>query len=295
MSEILILGGGSMVGSRFVELCGDQLKITSPNKSELDLTDPVALENYFQKSDAEAVVNFAAYTDVDKAENEKDDREGLVYGLNCWSAGEVAKLCQKTGKHLIHISTDMVFDGKKSDAPYTEEDKPSPLCWYGKTKWMGEQAVLGNCDSSAIVRIQFPFRSCFLPKKDPVRFFLGELQEGRQIKAINDQTITPVLIDDVAVALQELLNRKSTGIYHIVTTDWTTPFDLVTKVSQLFDLNGELIIPTTFAEYNATKRAKRPPFPWLDNRKFRREFGGNILHTVDQSLEIFKQQILDKI
>lgn len=292
MSEILVLGGGSMVGSRFVELCGDQLIITSPNSSELDIKDSDALKDYFRKSDAEAVVNFAAYTKVDDAEKESGVEDGLVYRLNALAVRDIAKLCKEMDMYLVQVSTAYVFDGEKDGSPYTENDTPSPINWYGKTKYQGEVYFQESGVRGCIVRIDMPYRAHFDPKQDIARFFLGELQAGRQVFAINDQKVTPAFIDDIAAALTEIVKKQPQGIFHIASTDFTTPYGLARTVADVFDLDLNLVKSTTLAEYSKKVLAQRPQNCWMDTSRFRQMFGENILHSVEGGLEIFKEQVI---
>jgi dTDP-4-dehydrorhamnose reductase len=206
--KILVLGGSGLVGSRFIELTKDQFTVDSPSHNDLDLLNSTEIANYLASSDAEAVLNLVAITNVDNCQDEDGDKEGNVYKLNSLVPQVLAQECQKTGKHLIHVSTDYVFDGEKTDAPYTEEDPTNPINWYGKTKCWAEEFVLAVDPNFSIVRPEMPYSAVFEKRKDFARFFLDSLKEGKEIKAIEDQHITPVFSILPSRLLPKLLQKK---------------------------------------------------------------------------------------
>ena len=122
MKELLVFGGGGLVGSEFIRSSRDCYKITAPGSTQVDLKDPRQVRASVNKSPAEIVVNMAAYTKVDEAERERGDKEGGVYKLNAAAVRHLALACGESDKFLIHVSTAFVFDGIKSDAPYNEDE-----------------------------------------------------------------------------------------------------------------------------------------------------------------------------
>ncbi len=287
MNKILILGGSGLVGSRFIELSSDQYQIDSPSHNDLDLLNQEEIANYLSHSDAEVVLNLVAATNVDACEEEKDDEGGQVYSLNALTPLKLAQECKKTGKHLIHVSTDYVFDGEKSDAPYTEEDQPNPVNWYGKTKLIGEQNVLGVQPLFTVARIEMPYSSHFEKKKDFARFFLESLQQGKEFKSIEDQKITPVFVDHLVAAFQKLIEAKAAGIWHVASTDSTTPYEFAQSVAKQSGLSAELIKPVTFAEFNAGRKASRPHHSWMSVKKFEDRFGTETLKSNKEGIQSF--------
>src|SRR3989344_1642787 len=263
MIKVIIFGGSGMVGSRFISLQKDNFDIKSPPASELDILNKDAVFEFIQKLDAQYVINFAAFTQVEKAEEEKGNKEGIVYKLNALGAKNLADACQGLGKHLIHISTDYVFDGTKSDSPYTEEDQQNPINWYGETKYFGEQFVLESGCKSTIVRISMPYSAHFELKKDVVRFFLEQLKQGNPIKAIEDQRITPTLVDNIANALKILIENNSVGFYHVSSIDSVNPLQLAKNIAEEFNLDYSKISSVSFEKYNKEKKAKLLKYSWL--------------------------------
>ena len=299
MKKILIFGGSGLVGSKFIDLFKNifdinkfvSYEIKSPLASEVDILNKDVIAKTIQEFNPDTVINFAAYTQVEEAEAQKGNKEGMCYQINAMGAKNVALSCKEFDKKLIHISTEYVFDGTKENSPYSEEDKPNPVNWYGQTKLFGEQFVLESGCPAVIVRICMPFSAFYELKKDVARFFLEELKAGRKIKAIEDQRVTPTNVSDIANALQVMLESETTGLYHVSSTDSVTPLEFAKNIAEEFNLNYSLISPVDFDEYNEKKKAKLLKFSWLNPTKFEREFGEGILHTVEEGLALFKKEI----
>jgi len=237
------------------------------------------------------LINFAAITDVEKSEGESGDKDGICFQVNAIGAKNVADVCQELNKHLIHISTEYVFDGMKSESPYTEEDVPNPKNWYGATKLFGEEFVLESGCKSTIVRISMPYSPFYELKSDVVRFFLTQLKKGNAIKAIEDQRVTPTLVDNIANALKTLIETNSLGLYHVSSKDSVTSLEFAKTIAEVFHPDYSLISPISFEQYNQNKKAKLLQYSWLNPAKFEKEFGDQILHTIEEDLVIFKQLV----
>lgn len=289
--RILIFGGSGLVGSRFIEINKDRVNIHSPDISKTNILNRNEVLKEAADFRADFIINFAAFTDVQGAEQQKDDESGSCYQINVTGANNIAQVCKEFDIKLIHISTDYIFDGNKPAAAYKEEDSPNPLNWYGKTKYLGEQSVQESGSQYAIVRISMPFSPHYGLKVDIARFFLGQLRKKFEIKAITDQKVTPVFVDDVANALYEIIKKDVSGIYHVVSTSWTSLFEFSQLIAQAFNLDEGLIKPITLDEYNQDKKAKLLRYSWLDCSKFVGEFGNDILHSVKESINLFKKKI----
>ncbi len=288
--KILALGGSGLVGSRFIELYGSRFDIVSPTHDELDILNANELSNWVKDSLAQVVINFTGFTNVDEAEKEKDNPSGMAYKLNVLAVGNLAKICAENQIHFIHLSTDYVFDGTKNE-PYVETDKPNPVNWYGRTKRLGEEEILSINMDYTLVRPEMPYSSKFLKKSDIARTFLKMLQDGKEINGVSDQKITPIYVDDLVNALAKIVEKKPKGIYHIASTDYTTPYDLAVMIADKFNLDKSKIKPVPFADYNQTRPAKRPQNSYLDTTKFQTEFGTGILKTVTESVDEFKSKL----
>ena len=136
-----------------------------------------------------------------------------------------------------------------------------------------------------------PYSPFYVLKKDITRFFLDELKKGNKITAVDGQRITPTLIDDIADALSVILEKKALGIYHISSTDSVTPLEFAKTIAETFKLDYSLINSIDFDEYNEAKLAKLLKYSWLSPAKFEGQFGEGILHSIEEGLQIFKNQI----
>lgn len=291
MKRVLIFGGAGLVGSRFIELSTPILEINSPSANQADILNRDQISKATEEFNPDIIINFAAYTNVEEAEKQKGDRDGICFKVNAMGAKNVAEIAKKFDKHLIHISTEYVFDGTKKTSPYVEEDKPNPVNWYGVTKWQAEELILDSDSKSTIVRISMPFSANYELKKDVARFFLTQLKDKKLIEAIKDQLITPTLVDDIANALVLLLNSHSLGIYHICSKDYMTPLEFAKTIAKTFKLDYSLVGSIALEEFNRNKKAKMLKYSWLNPAKFEKRFGDQVLHTIEEALVIFKQEI----
>lgn len=289
--KILLIGGSGLVGSRFIELFKDEFKIDAPSHSDLDIINPHSLSEYLKAHPSEAVLNFSGFTNVDLAEEERDDLNGLSYKLNVLAVHNLAKICADLGKHLIHISTDYVFDGRKDNEAYTEEDLTNPVNWYGRTKLMGEEGILSTgATLYAIARIEMPYSATFKKKNDFARFFYQSLKEGKEIKAITDQKITPVFVDDCVRALKAIIENNFRGIIHVASSDSTTPFEYATMLAEAMEVDKKLIKGVKFEEFNKGRKASRPQHSWMSVKKFESIFGKDVLKSNKEGMKEFLKQ-----
>lgn len=233
MKKVLVIGASGMVGSRFLELTSGDFEITPMDEKTLDITVKADVEKYFKENRFDAVVNFSAYTNVGEGENDRDNKEGIVWRLNALAPGYLAEACSENDTFLVQISTDMVFSGGKSDpGPYIEDhpipDDSAVVTWYGYTKGMGEKSVtkvLG--DKACILRLIYPFRSHFEGKLDYLRKPIQLYEEGKLYPLFTDQKHTTVFVDDVCKVLKKILERKQGGVLHASCTDTASPYDHV--------------------------------------------------------------------
>lgn len=297
---LLITGSTGLVGSRFVELFKNTFSIVTIGRNNVDIKINLTSEEEVTKtinlSDADAVINFAAYTNVDEAEKEKGNTKGEVYILNVLLPFWLAKSCQTSGKKLYHISTDYVFDGKQTKRPYTEEDIPKPVdCWYSITKYEGEKKVaegFSRDKNFAVVRVSYPYSGVYKRKLDIARAIVEKLREGQTYLGVLDQNIKPTNVDDIAQALKFLLENNATGIYHVAGNyspqKYITPIQFAQKIAEEMDLDASLIRSVSFKELSKKRVAPRPQHTWLDTKKI--ESMGFQITNIDQALNRFKQQ-----
>jgi len=232
MKKIAVIGGSGMVASRFIDLSSDRLDLTSLDEKTLDITDRNAVEKYFSENKFDSIINFAAYTSVDGAEAQKGDENGLVWRLNVGGPKNLAEVCKSNNIFLVHISTDFVFPGdEKYPGPYCEDAKlpetPEGIGWYGWTKNRAEAEMMKPGIKCAIVRYGYPFRAAIYDKKkDWARNLISLYNEQKLYPLFDDQIHSVLFIDDLAEPLTKILNEELEGIFHIASSDTTTPYEI---------------------------------------------------------------------
>ena len=289
-NKIVGTGLSGLVGSRVVELLSSKYSFEDiSRKTGTDITDANAVLERLQKSDAEYVIHMAAYTNVDGAEEQKAlGQESEPWKINVVGTENVVKACEATGKKLIYISTDFVFDGENvPDGGYTEDSTPNPVNWYAQTKYEGEKVVQASSIPWLIVRIAYPYRANF-EKNDFMRVMKNRLSSGQEIKAITDHTYSPTFIDDIASALDVLISEDKTGMYHVTGSESLSPHDAAMKIAEMFNLDKNLIGTTTRSEYFAGK-AERPLDLSMNNAKIKSL--GVVMHGFTEGLNIIKNQL----
>ena len=295
MTQVIVSTGlTSMVGSRFVELYQNEFSFTNLDLATgVDITNEELVKEKIGESSGEVVIHFAGFTDVNAAHEQNGDKKGLCYRLNVLGTRYVAQSCKERGKFLIHISTDFVFDGENPPAGgYTENDSPHPIEWYGQTKLWAEEEVKKSGARHVIARLTYPYRAHFPQKLDLVRSILKKLQEGNLYPMFTDHIITPAFIDDVAHAFKIFIDKRPTGIFHVVGSSHVSDYELATKIAEVFKLDKSQIKKGSLKEF--LKTAKRPYQKNLStsNAKLKKELGIS-MSTIEKGLTKMKQQLKD--
>lgn len=253
--KVLVTGASGLVGSRFIDLAKNYEFIT-PEYPDFDLTDPASVKKIIDDFNPEWIVNFAAFTDVNAAEKEMGDENGLAWKVNV--EGVKNLLNAFPSKKFIHISTDMVFPGSEEyPGPYSESDKTpdtkDSLTWYGWTKNRGEKEVLSS--GGTILRIIYPVRAHFDPKLDYIRGALKKYSDGTMYPLFSDQQISIAYIDEVAITLQKIIDTESSGIFHC-SSDTTTPFELISFAVDQLGGDASIIKSASIKDFLATQPNK---------------------------------------
>jgi dTDP-4-dehydrorhamnose reductase len=225
---------------------------------ECDITDGPAVEHAIASARPDAVINGAAWTQVDAAEEHEAEAEAV----NAAGAGLVATACAAAGVRCCHVSTDYVFDGT-ARSPIPEDAPPSPRSAYGRTKWHGEAAVREQCPDHLIVR------TSWLYGRQGPNFVLTMLRLGAerpQLRVVGDQHGAPTWTGHLAPAMLRLLEIGPPGTYHLTNSGATTWYAFAAAVIQARGLAAE-VVPITTAEYPTA--AARPAYSVLDNRAWR--------------------------
>ena len=277
MVKVALTGADGLVGSRIIELLDDDFEFIPLPQSRVDITNADKVNEVIGNLDFDIFLHLAAYTNVPKAEVEKD----LAYKINRDGTKNVYGAVAKKDKNFIYISTDFVFDGKKP--PYFEDSKPNPISVYAASKYEGEKIVK---DKGMIVRIAYPYRTVFDLKRDFMRTFKAYLEEKKPLTMIADSLMTPTFIDDIAFGLRYLFHNYSPEVFHLVGGRALSPYDAALLVADAFNLDRSLVGKTSYEEYIKDK-ASLPRLADIRSRK--NDFWK--MKTFAEGLEEIKKQL----
>lgn len=288
--NIIGTGLSGLVGSRIVELMSDRYQFKDlSRKTGVDITDSISVSKSIADFKGEFVLHFAAFTQVDLAELDRSiGQDSLAWKINVNGTKNVISACQEYGKHLIFLSTDMVFSGEKPlGQKYSEEENPNPVGWYAETKFNAEKLVIQAKIPWTILRIAYPYKA-IQEKNEYVHTFLSLLKEKREIKAVSDHYFTPTFIDDLALVIDLVIKNKLNGIYHAAGDEVVSPFIAALEIAKNWELDQGLVYKTTREEYFKEK-AKRAFNLSLNNDKIKK-LGIN-MHSFTEGIREIKNQI----
>jgi dTDP-4-dehydrorhamnose reductase len=272
-TNIFGIGISGLVGSRIQSLLADKYAFDNLSlDTGVNITDASTLDVIRRDTEHPIVLHLAAKADVDGCEKDKElGEEGAAYQINVKGTENVVNACRDGNKKIIYISTDFVFDGENTpEGGYREEDKPNPINWYSETKYKGEEVIRNSGLPFLIVRIAYPYLKKEFPlKKDFVHAILGRLQNNQPVTGVTDHLMSPTFLDDIAKALDVLIEQNQTGIFHVVGSEFISPYDAAMKMANVFDLDKSLISKTTREEYFKGK-APRPFNLSLNNDRIKK-------------------------
>ena len=248
MNNILVTGSTGQLGSDVVkELLKRGYSTLSPNRSEFNLCSEDSIRNYILNSNCEAIVHCAAYTQVDKAEDEKD----LGIKINATATKHIVKCAKILDIPMIYISTDYVFDGTK-DGKYTENDETNPINIYGESKLAGEKYVQEILDKYYIVRTSWVFN---INGKNFIETMLRLSKANNQLSIVNDQIGSPTYTKDLSRLLVDMIETNKYGLYHATNEGYCSWYEFADTIFKLANINID-IKAINSNEY--ASRAKRP-------------------------------------
>jgi len=264
--KIIGTGLSGLVGSRVVKLLEPAFEFENLSlETGVDITQKDVVINRFVQSQAPWVFHFAAVTDLDASEKERElGQSSLAWRVNVEGTQHIVDAAITSGKHVLYLSTDFVFDG--NGGPYTEESQPNPQSWYAATKYEGEKIIAGIGALGLTLRIAFPYQARRQGRADFVHRIMEELKAGKEIIAPKDQLVSPTFIDDVARVIRVLVTNNASGIYHAVGSQALSPYDAAMLIAKTHRLDQSKIAPTTWVSYYRT-RAPRPHRAVLKNTK----------------------------
>ena len=249
--NIAIIGGNSKIASAIIRLF---LKETSwtlyvysmslPESSAeriyhkaIPYTDIKAWKEEFLALRPDYIINTAAMTNVDACEEKKQE----AWHANATFVEQLSRIALITEAHLIHFSTDYVFDGWKG--PYSETDQPKPISYYGKSKLAGENAVLKSHAKNTVIRTNVVYGMSSDTQQDFVKWILHNADASKEMNIVDDQFSNPTLTDDLALAVKRIIEKERCGIYHIGGNTYCNRYEFALEIAKIFHLDESLFKP----------------------------------------------------
>ena len=281
--NVLVTGASGQLGHDLLaELIARGHQVTGVSSKELDLTDTLAVRRYLIEKKPDAVMLCAAYTAVDKAE---DDTKTCL-AVNCFGAKAVAEACAEIGCKLLYISTDYVFPGD-GERPWEPDDRPEPLNFYGRSKLLGEMAVRAATDRHFIVRISWLFG---VNGKNFVKTMLRLGAEREEIKVVCDQIGSPTYTRDISVLLADMIATDRYGTYHATNEGFCSWYEFADTIMRRAGLPAR-VVPVPSSEYPT--RAKRPLNSRMSKEKLT-ENGFSRLPSWQDALDRFLKELEER-
>jgi dTDP-4-dehydrorhamnose reductase len=297
INRVLIIGSNGLLGQKVAELLirGSNYEITlgsvepapvralvSAEYAQVDITVRKEVRDLVSSCSPDVIINCAAMTNVDACET---DRE-LAWKINVGGVENLADAARKNAIHVIHVSSDYIFDGKSG--PYAEDDRPEPISYYGKTKLASENALRTSEVPFFIARTMVLYGYAPGVKANFALWLIRSLRDRQQVRIVSDQLGNPTLVDDLAFGLIQAMEARRTGIYHMAGREIMSRYDFAVHTAKAFGLDPLLIQPIETAQLK--QPAARPLKSGLITLKAEVELGFRP-STVDQGLRILKTQL----
>lgn len=298
MKRVLITGANGLLGQKLVHLLTKQtdiqtiatargtLRYALPAPAQymsLDITDRNAILEVFEAVKPDAVIHTAAMTQVDDCEQDHE----ACWLQNVEATRYVGEACEKNKAFLLHLSTDFIFDGLAG--PYTEDATPNPLSYYGHSKWEAEKIVQQLACPWAIARTVLVFGIIETASRSNIILWVKKsLEEGKNIKVVDDQWRTPTLAEDLAVGCALIVEKEAQGFFNISGKEMLTPYDMAIATADFFKLDKSLITRTDASGFS--QPAARPPKTGFIIDKARQVLGYEP-HTFLEGIAILASQI----
>lgn len=285
--NVLITGANGQLGTALQKVLPERLKakLFFVDHSELDITNAELVNRYISENDISHIVNCAAYTNVDQAEEAKSN----CSAVNAEGVKILALAADNYGAKVIHISTDYVFDGRHY-LPYKESDKVNPISHYGASKRAGETALLALAPESIIIRSSWLYAPGH--KNNFVYRILRNAAKGGQLKVVADQIGSPTNAYNLASVILKILSTPQwfSGIYHYCDAGVCSRYDFAKAITLLAGLGNTQIEPiSTDTNFMNNTAAQRPHFSVLDTSKIRLTYGITIPHWFDSLRQCISQ------
>lgn len=294
-NRILITGSNGMLGQRAVQFYSskENVELLATSVEEKSVVDKVEYISSDIKNRDEIkkiihdyypdfIIHTAAFTNVDLSEKLRED----AWKINVKGVEYIAEAARAIDTHIIHISTDYIFDGK--DGPYSENVKPNPVGYYGRTKLASENVLKISGTFFTILRTNVLYGTALNSRPDFVRWVLASLSKKESIKIVNDQINNPTFIDDLIQGINKIIEFRKTGTYNIGGKEFLSRYDFTLQIADYFNLDKNLISPITTEELK--QPARRPLKSGLIILKAETELGYKP-HSINESLSAMKKEL----
>lgn len=283
--KYFITGGSGLLGRRIATVADDEDEIilsynsnSIKNGIKCDITNKQDVDKVISKQKPDVIIHAAAMTNVDLCEDRIDD----AYNINANATGYLAEAAENNNSKIIYVSTDFVFDGL--EGKYKETDKVNPLGIYAKSKYEGEVQLQKYSTDWAIARVSVLYG--WHERLNFTSWIVNELRNKNEINIVTDQINSPTYADNAAEAMFKLAQEDKNGIYHTAGNDYISRFDFTKKVAEVFNLDEDLINPTT--SDNFVQKAPRPKDSSLNVNKIKKDVNFE-METCYESLERMKE------
>jgi dTDP-4-dehydrorhamnose reductase len=294
--KILITGSNGLLGQKLIKALKNQHEVLATSIGDciisdttgflyqsLDITDRNSISNTFENFNPDVVINTAAMTDVDGCEEKKE----LCDKVNVAAVAYLRDECEKYKAHLIHISTDFIFDGE--DGPYSETDEPNPLSYYGLSKLKSEQLLYDSTINWTILRTIILYGTAEnLQRNNIVLWGRKALKEGKPLNIIDDQFRSPTLAEDLAKACVLAIEKQATGIFNASGKDFMSIFEMIERMADFYNCDKSNI--NRISSETLNQKAKRPPKTGFILTKSNEELGYEP-HSFEEGLKLLEQQL----
>lgn len=289
--KIVVAGARGLLGQKTMEifrreseyeLIPCEIRAGSEGFVELDITDRQKVMDTVGSIKPAVIINAAAFTDVDRAEIERE----IAYKVNATAVGYLAEAAHIFNAKLVHISTDYIFNGRKGN--YAEDSLPDPVDYYGKTKLAGENLAKSQLSDLAILRTQVLYGFGEGVKKNFVLWVLEKLSKSERFSVVTDQIGNPTLADELAFAVLKVVKKRATGVYHVSGFETMSRHEFARQIAEVFGFDASMISTTTSDKL--MQKAKRPMNSSFICLKAQTDLGIN-MPSVRDSLSLMKQQM----
>jgi dTDP-4-dehydrorhamnose reductase len=297
VKKIILLGSNGLLGQKLAELLlrgSPHLVILSSVEDvpvvqyqsveyvRIDITSKKDVRQAVVKYEPDVLVNCAAMTNVDVCESERE----LAWKINVTGVEHLIDAAKVHGSAIVHVSTDYIFDGRAG--PYTEEDRPNPLSYYGKSKLASENALRASGVQFLIARTMVLYGYATAVKPNFVLWLVQSLEKGTSVRIVDDQMGNPTFVDDLAYGLLRAIELGKTGIFNLAGREIVNRYDFALSVAKVFGLDASLISPIKTSQLQ--QPAPRPMKSGLVTLKAEVELGYKPL-SIEESLLVLKNQL----